>query len=408
MNNRRLCRNALIVFVLVLSLLAIHQPSSAYEKNSNQDTKRPERLIQMAAEYPGVVVPVEEDVSMDIIFYNKGRSDENLKVWIEKKPDNWKARIKTYKYTVTGVHVPSGDDKTLTFQADPGKEVSPGTYEFLVKAQTLDGRFNMGQNITVTVKSKDEGTREARGVKLNTSYPVLRGPSDSKFEFSVEVDSKLDKDAIFDLYAQGPSGWDINFKPAYEDKYISSLRIKANQSETVAVVVKAPLMAKAGEYPLNIKVNSNEAKGEVKLTVTLTGTYDLEVGTSSGLLSLAARQGKPANVSFYVKNTGSATNNDIKFMSFKPENWTVEFKPEKLDAIEPGDLKQVEVIMTPNNEALVGDYSVNVKVDGEKVSKLLEFRVTVKASTAWGWIGIGIIFLVIGGLIGLFRWLGRR
>jgi uncharacterized membrane protein len=32
----------------------------------------------------------------------------------------------------------------------------------------------------------------------------------------------------------------------------------------------------------------------------------------------------------------------------------------------------------------------------------------VKASTAWGWIGIGIIIAVIAGLIGLFRKLGRR
>ena len=64
--------------------------------------------------------------------------------------------------------------------------------------------------------------------------------------------------------------------------------------------------------------------------------------------------------------------------------------------------------ITPNEEALVGDYSVNVKVDGEKASKTLEFRVTVKASSAWGWVGIGIIVAVIAGLIGLFRWLGRR
>jgi uncharacterized membrane protein len=35
-------------------------------------------------------------------------------------------------------------------------------------------------------------------------------------------------------------------------------------------------------------------------------------------------------------------------------------------------------------------------------------RVTVKASAAWGWIGIGIIVLVILGLFGLFVSLGRR
>jgi len=47
-------------------------------------------------------------------------------------------------------------------------------------------------------------------------------------------------------------------------------------------------------------------------------------------------------------------------------------------------------------------------VEGEKANKTLEFRVSVKASSAWGWIGIGIIVLVIGGLTFLFRKLGRR
>ena len=121
----------------------------------------------------------------------------------------------------------------------------------------------------------------------------------------------------------------------------------------------------AGEFPINVRVSSGDANAEAQLMVVLTGTYGLEVGTPSGLLSLDARQGRPANMSFYVKNTGSAKNSDIKFMSFKPENWKVEFKPEKIDVIEPNDLKQVEVIITPYEDALVGDYSVAVNVEGE-------------------------------------------
>ncbi len=286
--------------------------------------------------------------------------------------------------------------------------MKPGEYAFRVEAQTPDGQFKMAQTIMAKVREKEKETKESKGVKLTTSYPVLRGPSDAKFEFSVEVDSKLDEDAVFDLFAQGPQGWDLNFKPAYESKYISSLRLKANQSQTVAVEVKPSLLAEAGEYPINIRVSSGDAKAAAELQVILTGTYGLEVGTPTGLLSLDGRQGKPANMSVYVKNTGSATNHDIKFMTFKPENWKVEFKPEKIAAIEPGDLKQVEVSITPYEDALVGDYSVAVDVQGEKASKNIEFRVTVKASTAWGWIGIGIIVVVVGGLTGLFRWLGRR
>jgi uncharacterized membrane protein len=373
-----------------------------------KDENRPARSIFMAAEYPGVEVPIEENVSMDIIFHNKGKSDENMSVWIAEKPAGWTANIKTYRYTVTGIHVPGGDDKTLTFEAEPGKEIQPGKYNFRIEAQTEDGKFKMGQNILVIVTAAAEKSDEDRGVKLTTSYPVIRGPSDATFEFSVEVDSKLDKDAVFDLFASGPKGWDINFKPAYESKYITSLRLKSNQNQSIAVEVKPALMADAAEYPINIRVSSGDAKGEAQLAVVLTGTYDLEVGTPSGLLSLYARQGKPANMSFYVKNTGSAANQDIKFMSFKPENWKVEFTPENIDIIEPGDLKQIEVAITPYDEALVGDYSISVNVEGEKASKIIEFRTTVKASAAWGWIGIGIIVAVIAGLFGIFRWLGRR
>ena len=95
-------------------------------------------------------------------------------------------------------------------------------------------------------------------------------------------------------------------------------------------------------------------------------------------------------------------------MSFKPENWKVEFKPEQMETLEAGDLKQVDVSITPYDEALVGDYSVNLKIDGEKSSKTMEFRVSVKASSAWAWIGIAVIVIVIVLLTILFRKLGRR
>jgi uncharacterized membrane protein len=393
-----------IIFAVVFGSLVLSIGTFAKETDEN----RPEREIVMAAEYPGVEISKGEDVSMDIIFHNKGRKDENVEVWIAEKPKDWRARIKTYRFTVTGVHVPSGEDKTLTFEANPDENVKPGEYPFRINARTLDGKFRMSQVVTVKVVAAEGKAKEPKGVKLTTSYPVLRGPSDVTFEFSVEVDSKLDEDAVFDLLAQGPKDWDINFKPAYETKYISSLRIKSKQSTSVAVEVKPAMGAAAGEYPINVRVNSANANAEAKLTVILTGTYGLDVGTASGLLSLDARAGKPANMSFYVKNTGSAVNQDIKFMTFKPENWKVEFNPEKIDAIEPGDLKQVEMTITPYEDALVGDYSVGVKVDGEKASKTIEFRTTVKASAAWGWIGIGIIVVVIVGLFGLFRWLGRR
>jgi len=378
-----------MVGIITLSLLAFCA-SAAFCAEKSDAAGKPERLLIMAPEYPGVITLQGKEVSMDLNFINKGRTDETVEVKVTQKPDGWKTKIKTYRYTVTGVHVPADDKKSLTFEALPDKDVPPGEYIFVVEAQTRDGRFKMNQKISVTLVGDQPDQEKNQGVKLTTSYPVIRGPSDAAFEFSVEVDSRVDKEAIFDLFAQGPKGWDINFKPAYETKYISSIRLKANQSQNLAVEVKPAPNSPAGEYPFSLRVSSGDAKGEANLTVILTGTYALEVGTTSGLLSLEARQGMPANISFYVKNTGSAVNHDIKFMTFKPENWKVEFKPEKIENLEPGSLKQVEMTMTPAEQALIGDYSVSVQVEGEKANDNVEFRVTIRAASKWGWIGVGV------------------
>lgn len=394
-----------ILPLLMVGLMLCAVPSFAQQT----EEETPDRLITMAVEYPGIQVPAEKDVTMDIIFNNQGKTGENVEVRIAEAPEGWDAVIKTYNFTVTGVYVPAGEKKTLDFEAEPGDEVKPGEYTFRIEAQTQDGRFRMDQTIAVTVTEKqEEEAQDSEDILLNTTYPVLRGPTDAKFEFSVTVESDLDEDAVFDLAAKGPDGWEINFKPGYESKYISSLQIPANQSKNVSVEIKPPITAKAGEYPITMYASSGEAKSEIELKVVLTGTYELQAGTLNDLLSLDAKPGNPSTASVYIKNTGSAPNQNIQFMTFKPENWKIEFEPEKLDVLEPGEVKQVEVKITPYEEALVGDYSVAVEIQGEKASKTLEFRTTVKASAAWGWIGILIIVAVVGGLTTLFKKLGRR
>jgi uncharacterized membrane protein len=395
-----------VVFFVFTLWTALLSPSSAIgEENDKKDL--PPRAIMVAPEYTGVIVPVGDDVSIDITVANQGRQDEFIELSLTEVPKGWKGRIKTYSFDVTGVYLGSDKSRSLTLKAEPEEGTGPGTYPFGIKGRTQDGKLVSTSQVVITTTKKEEETK-VKGVNLNTSYPVLQGPTDAKFEFSVEVENKTDKDSIFNLSATGPPNWELNFKPAYEDKFISSLRLKERQSQSVALEVKPYLLAEAGTYLISVKVSSPEAKGEVELTVTLTGTYKMDIGTPTGLLSLTAMRGEPGNVSFYVKNSGSAVQNNIRFMSIKPENWKAEFKPEKLETLPPGETKQIEMTVTPAAQALVGDYSVNVMVEGERTNKNLEFRVSVKASSVWGWIGIGIIVLVLLGLVGLFVYVGRR
>jgi uncharacterized membrane protein len=403
--NKVVPRFVLALFVFTASAVFLSSPVAWGTEKEKKDL--PPRQILVAPEYSSITVPEGEEVSIDVTVANQGKQDEFIDLSLTQVPKGWKARIKTYSFDVSGVFVPSDKSKSLTLKAEADEGTGPGKYVFGIKGQTQDGKLVSTSQVTVVLREKDK-EKKSKGVNLTTSYPVLQGPTDAKFEFSMEVENKTDKDGTFNLSAQGPTNWEINFKPSYEDKLISSLVLKAGARQSVAVAVKPHLLAEAGKYPIQVKVSAPEGTAEAELTVVLTGTHKIEVGTASGLLSLTAMTGQPANMSFYVKNTGSAAQNNVKLLSFKPENWKVEFKPDKIDKLAPNELKQIEMVVTPSDQALVGDYSVAVGVEGEKASKNLEFRVTVKASTVWGWVGIAIIVLVVLGLVILFVRVGRR
>jgi uncharacterized membrane protein len=400
-NRSRTYLSILLLVALIFFLI----PSFVVLAQEEKRDLRPERGIAVFPEFSGVVVPKGESVRMDLILEDKGRTDETIDVKISTIPKGWKATLKGGSYVVSGLYVPAGKTKNLALALEPDKTAGPGTYTFQFDARTADGKFTTSNKLDVTVQERTAGLED---IQITTSYPVLRGQTDAKFEFSLDIMNKIEADRTFNLAAVGPEKWEINFKPSYEQKQISSFRIKGGTSQSVAVEVTPAKEASPGEYPILVKVTSGEKKAEVRLMVVLTGIYKLDAGTPSGILSLEAMPGKTANLSLFVKNTGSAINRNITFSSFKPENWEVKFNPEKIDALQPDALKQVEVTIKPSPQALVGDYSVGIMVNGEKSDKTVEFRVTVKASTAWGWIGIGIIIFVIAGLSALFIYLGRR
>ena len=392
--------------ILALCIGTSFVSSGLAKEEKGKEDKRPERGISMSFEYPGVIIDKGDDVNVDLIIKNKGKRDENVYFKVSSAPPGWKTKIKTYNLTITSIHLPEGEeDMHVTFYAKPEKDTKPGTYKFKVDAKTEDGKFKVSHRVHITLHEKE---KEKGEIKLTTSYPVLRGPNDAKFEFSLDVTNKTGKDNTFNLMAKGPKDWRINFKPPYEDKYISSFRLKSNENRSLNVEVTPDRFSTAEEYLIPVVISAGESKAEAELKVTITGSYKLEAGTATGLLSLGTVKGKEGNISIYVKNNGSATIHNIEFLSVKPENWKVDFSPEKIDALEPGSLKQVEVSIVPAQEALVGDYAVGLNISGERSSDNLELRVTVKASAAWGWIGIGIIVLVIVGLFGLFVSLGRR
>ncbi len=395
---------------------------------------KPEREIVLAFEYPRKEVERSDRITLDLIVKNNGRKDETVLLEIGQAPEDCKVQLEELGDVIGGVFVASGEKKTLTLAAKwkpkkkPAKKESeatgaeegvegkkeekfpPGKYAFAVKASTEDGQLTDTARAELTVQSAEEEEEEEDPVEIRCSYPNLRGSNDSDFSFSVDIYNNTDQDDMASLRAEAPKGWQVAFKPSYENKYIGSLKVDSNLSRSVDVEVKPPPRAEVDKYKIKVfaKLSKQDYEASRELTVELTGTYNIRCGTTDELLSLTAYPGQPAPVSMYVRNTGTAPQNDITFTTLEPEKWEVKFEPEKIEKLEPGELKQVKLAIMPATDAIVGDYSVTVEVNGEQAKDQMELRVTVKASTFWAWIGVGVIIAVIVLLSVMFRFLGRR
>ena len=123
------------------------------------------------------------------------------------------------------------------------------------------------------------------------------------------------------------------------------------------------------------------------------------MGSLAGTLNTSVTAGKKTPVDFVVGNAGTAPVRNLSFVTKKPsDKWTVEFKPDKIDALEPGQVREIKMEILAPDRTIAGDYLMTLTANSPEVTKSVEFRVTVSTPTIWGWIGFGIVGLVVLGL----------
>ena len=107
---------------------------------------------------------------------------------------------------------PEGSSALLLHYTIPGEVVElKGRVDRVVAGGVLlRRRFAPRGRYDGISEVKEEGDEEEgeenRPVRITTSYPVLRGSSESDFEFSVDIHNDTDKDDMFSLRAEAPEG----------------------------------------------------------------------------------------------------------------------------------------------------------------------------------------------------------
>ncbi len=280
---------------------------------------------------------------------------------------------------------------------------------FLVLVITLTVFLALGSyGVVLAQEEKTEETPPPEEVEMATTYPVLRGPSGTAFEFKVEVSYRGEGERTFDLSAKAPEGWYASIQPAYEQTEISAVRMRPFSPESLKIVFIPLKNMSPGEYVATLEISSGDLKDSIDLKAIITATYKLVLGTATGRLNTSVTAGEDNHFSLILANQGSDAIENIGFSSDKPEGWSITFKPDKVESLEAGKTQEVDLTINPPSKTIAGDYAVSVKATSDNASDDLELRITVLTPSLWGWVGVGIVLLVVAGLAVVFVRLGRR
>jgi uncharacterized membrane protein len=270
-------------------------------------------------------------------------------------------------------------------------------------------------SLPATVSAQEEAP-PPETIELTTSYTKLEGIAGDSFEFEVSLEYEGAEARVFDLVATGPKDWTTYITPTYpKETKILDIRLEPTSpyaaATTKIVVYAAPpywLMPEPGEYQITVEASSGEVKGTIDLTAVVTATYIMALAPAEERYNTTATAGRDNYFSVEVLNNGSAAIDDITFSSSKPSGWTIEFSPDKIDSLGAMSSQTIEANIKPPAKTIAGDYQITLKANGKQISDDVDIRVTVKTPTIWGWVGVGIIVLVVAGLAFVFMRFSRR
>jgi len=264
-----------------------------------------------------------------------------------------------------------------------------------------------------TALAQDENPAEDK-IELLASFPKVEITSGVSVEFSVRLRWLGSEDRAFDLFTTAPKGWTVYCKPSYEETRITAIRLepgKTEYPETIKLVATPPFyeLPEPGEYVITLEASSGDIKDTTELTAIMPAKYDLDLVPSLERYSTSAKAGDDNYFSVEIQNWSTETVDSIAFSSYKPEGWTIDFSPNRVDSLASGDFQTIDVNIKPPPKTISGDYSITLRASGEQVSaENIKIRVTVETPSLWGWIGVIIIVLVIVGLAFVIMRFSRR
>lgn len=355
--------------------------------------------LDLYTPYTGISVTPGNAITYNVSLLNHSGSIQDVHFSLSGLPKGWKTTLTSGGYDIQQLAVKGNNSEDLTLTVNVPLKVDKGTYHFQLLAENNQAKAALPLSVTVSKK----GTFKS---ELKVDQPNMEGHNKDSFDFTASLNNRTADTQRYALTANPPSGWDVSYK--VDGKSVTSVKLDANTSKDVDINIQPSSNVKAGTYKIPVKAASGSTSANTTLEVVITGTYGIKLTTPSGKVSTNVTAGHTKTVTLTIKNTGSATLRNIKLNADTPADWTVNFSQPTIQKIEPGKSTQVNATIKSAKDAIAGDYVVDMSAQSPNATSDVSFRTTVKTSTLWGWIGVIIILLVIGGIYYLFRTYGRR
>ncbi len=286
----------------------------------------------------------------------------------------------------------------------------------------LAGMLTVSQPVPILAQRTPLEPGQER-LNISCKYPAVEITPGESAEIIVEVNYLTYQGAglgrRFDLLTTTPKNWAVFITDQYKkETKISAVTINPGEALSVAIrIVIAPpfwYMPEPGEYTVTLEVvgttqEDKELKGSIDLKAVISEYHVLTLVPTMERYNTSATAGRDSYFSIELLNEGTSPIDDITLSSEKPEDWTIEFSPETVDALNAESSRQVEVNIKPQPRAIAGDYYITIRAEGKQTSaRKIDIRVTVETPTIWGWVGVAIILLVVAGIVYIFMRFSRR
>lgn len=346
--------------------------------------------------YTKISVPPGESIDYPIEVINNSKALQNVDISIEGVPKGWNYTIKSGSWNIGQLSILPGERKSLSLKVDVPLKVNKGSYRFKVVAGEL-------YSLPLVVIVSAQGTFKT---EFTTEQSNMVGNSSSTFTFNGNLRNRTADKQLYSLMANAPRAWNVTFKSGYQQ--VTSVNIEPNSIQAVTIEIKPPDRIEAGTYKIPVSATTNTTSAVLDIEVVITGSFNMELTTPTGLLSTSITAGDVKRLELNINNTGSVELKDITPSFSAPLNWEVTFDPKKIDKLQPGQSTRVFATIKADRKAIAGDYVTNIEVKTPEVSSKASFRISVETALLWGWIGVFIIIAALGSVYYLFQKYGRR